>query len=63
MKPWPADYLLQDRAQSAPQSSRLKAQSIHLNEHLNQPWSESGNSIECRHGYRIPNTPLLDLHM
>jgi hypothetical protein len=46
---WPAGHLLQDRAQSAPQSapqsSRLKAQPIHLNQHLNQPWSESAKSV------------------
>src|SRR5436305_14726697 len=32
---WPAGHLLQDRAQSAPRS-----RPIHLNQHLNQPWSE-----------------------
>ena len=41
---WPAGHLLQDRGQSAPRSSHLKAQPIHLNQHLNQPWSESAKS-------------------
>jgi hypothetical protein len=33
------------RPQSAPRSFHLKPQPIHLNQHLNQPWSESAKSV------------------